>query len=63
MLMSPWRLVFFRLFNLTIGRWGVASRLLRRVLLRFLVAKAREPYCQSARFFTIDQLAAGGNES
>jgi len=58
MLMTPWRLIALRLFNVTFGRSAAANRLLRRVLVRALIGRrARgDRYMASARFFQMDQL-------
>jgi len=61
MKITPARLVLLRVFNLTLGRFAWCDRLLRRVLLRLLVRRARVPYVQSARFFAPDELDSGGS--
>ena len=56
MKLTPVKLVVLRTFNVTFGRFAWADRLLRRLLLLFLVKKADVPYVQSARFFAPDEL-------
>lgn len=58
MLMTPWRLIALRLFNVTAGRSAFANKLLRRTLVHVLVYRRNpgERYMASSRFFQMDQL-------
>ena len=62
MLMTPAKLIALRLFNLTLGRSDLASRGLRRLLVRLLVTGRSRGYCQSARFFSPVELDGGPTE-
>lgn len=57
MRLTPVRLIVFRVINITLSRFRLGDRLLRGALGAMLVSKSAEPYCQSADFFTFDQLA------
>jgi hypothetical protein len=56
MRLTPVRLIVFRTFNVTLGRFRFWDVLLRRVLLRIMVRKAAVPYVQSSRFYSPDEL-------
>ncbi|HZU99799.1 MAG TPA: hypothetical protein VFF73_24010 [Planctomycetota bacterium] len=56
MKLTPFKLLVLRTFNVTLGRFAWADRLLRRMLLLLLVKKKEVPYVQSARFFAPDEL-------
>lgn len=55
---TPYRLIFFRFYNITIGSFRLGEFLLRKSLLLALVnnKKSDSPYCQSSDFFTYDQI-------
>lgn len=55
---NPYRFISFRFYNITIGSFRFGEILLRRILLRCLVKrkKCNSTYCQSADFFTYDQI-------
>lgn len=58
MLMSPVKLVMLRLYNLSLGRFVIGERILRKVLVMLLIGKKRNaPYCQSARFFIVAEIS------
>lgn len=58
MKLTPGRLILFRMINMTVCRSHLGERLLRIVLQRLVVGRreAGDDYCQSADFFTFDQL-------
>lgn len=57
MLMSPIKLVILRLYNLSLGRFAIGERILRKILVLLLIGKKKNaPYCQSARFFIVTEL-------
>ena len=60
MQMTTSRLVALRLFGLTLGHIGVASRLLKKALVGAMVKRhPRTRYMASSRLFTWDQLDEG----
>lgn len=54
--MTPLKLVVFRIFNITLGRFNFFSKLTKKILVRNLAARKRRRYTASANFFTKDQL-------
>lgn len=58
MLMTPLKLVALRLYMVTLGRFPVFSRLIRKALVFILIKKqaAKTPYVASSRFLDIDEL-------
>ncbi len=57
--MSSLKLIFFRLFNISLGRIPVFSRVLKKVLLKVIVLGNDEKYCASSKFFDIKDLGDG----
>jgi len=57
MLMTTWKLVTLRFFNLTMGRFNFCAKLLKSLLIRILIKDKSEKYMASARFFGWDDLA------
>ena len=56
---TPYRLIFFRFYNITIGSFRCGEFILRKLLLLALVNKKKgdsSSYCQSSDFFTYDQI-------
>ena len=51
MLMSPIKLIFLRLFNITFGNFPVCARFLRKILVKVLIKKAEKKYFASSRYF------------
>jgi hypothetical protein len=59
MLMSPLKLIALRAYMITLGRFPVFSKLIRKILVTILIKKtAKTPYVASSRFFDVDELAA-----
>lgn len=57
MKMTPLRFLAFRLVNLTLCRFAFGDRLLRYVLLALFVSRREgDAYCQTAEYFSFDQL-------
>jgi len=58
--LTPARLLLLRAYNLSLGRTPRGDRALRALALRLLVRgqSAQTTYCQSARFFSYDDLGA-----
>ena len=58
MRMTPASMMVLRLLNLTICRFRYGDGFMRRVLERVAPPKSKDvaPYCQSADFFSYDQL-------
>lgn len=54
MLMTPSKLILFRLYNVTVGRFAPFSALLRWALVKRLIRPGKAPYVQSARYFDWD---------
>ncbi|HAH21794.1 MAG TPA: hypothetical protein DCL49_12960 [Candidatus Omnitrophica bacterium] len=56
--MNPYRLICFRLFNITLGRFFIVSRTLRKALVWLLITKKKqnERYGQCSRYFDIREL-------
>ena len=58
MLMTPSKLIVLRLFNVTLGRTAVVTRLLRRFLVYQLIhfRQQGDQYMASSRFFVTSEL-------
>lgn len=58
MVMTPLRLIAFRIFNITLGRSAAANRLLRRLLVHLLIDRRSRggQYMASSRFFQMKEL-------
>ena len=57
MLMSPVKLVALRAYMLTLGRFPMFSRLIRRALVFVLIKQpSKSPYVASSRFFDVSEL-------
>jgi hypothetical protein len=55
--MSPLKLVALRTYMLTLGRFPVFSKLIRRALVFVLIKQpSNSPYVASSRFFDIGEL-------
>jgi hypothetical protein len=46
---AKWMLL--RAYNITLGRFGIFSRILRKILLSMLVCGKKEKYVASSRYF------------
>ena len=59
MLLSPAKLILFRLFMITLGRFAFFSRAFRQVLVFFLIRRKKpgERYVQCSRYFDIRELS------
>ena len=55
-MMTTWKLIMLRLFNLTLGRFGFCAKLLKSLLIHLLIKNKSRKYMASARFFTWDDL-------
>lgn len=58
MLMTTWRLIALRLFNLTLGCSATANKLLRKTLVHVLIRRKGKgsKYMASSRFFQMSEL-------
>lgn len=57
MLMTTPRLLALRTYNITLGRFGWAAKLLRKILVRKLITSPTDrPYMASSRFFDFAEL-------
>lgn len=58
MLLTPWRLILFRLYNLSLGRFDVFRLIFHRFAVKCLVVgrAPKQRYVQSSRFFLLDEL-------
>jgi hypothetical protein len=56
MLMTPLKLLVFRLYNLTLGRTPWGARGLRYLLERLLIRGEKPRYVQSSRYFLPSEL-------
>lgn len=56
MIMTTPRLVFLRIYNITIGRCSLFSKVLRLFLLRLLVHGKKEKYVASSRYFEYGEM-------
>jgi hypothetical protein len=62
MLMTTWKLILLRLFNITLGRIAFIARTLRRVLVRALITGKSKKYVASSRFFDPKELRQDADE-
>ena len=51
MLMTTGKLLALRIYNVTLGRWTLFSKILRKLLVRLLVTKQQEKYVPASRYF------------
>jgi hypothetical protein len=65
MIMTPSRMIAFRMLNLTLCRLRSGDRAVRAMLTRLLTPSdaAQPPYCQSADFFSFDQITPDSTAS
>lgn len=58
MRIGPFKFILFRCYNLSLGQFSGGDRLLRWLLTRLLIDRTvgKDYYCQSAGFFTYDQI-------
>ena len=65
MKLTPSRLLLLRAYNLSLGRTKRGDQALRALALRLLVRgrSAQTTYCQSARFFSYDELGEPEQEA
>ncbi|UCD58908.1 MAG: hypothetical protein JSV16_07320, partial [Candidatus Hydrogenedentota bacterium] len=55
-MMTTWKLIFLRLFNITLGRAECLSRALRKILERALITGKQDKYVASSKFFDMKDL-------
>jgi hypothetical protein len=54
--MTPGKHLLLRIYVLTVGRFPLFSRLLRRIMVTFLIEKKKDdPYVPSSRFFDFSE--------
>lgn len=58
MVMTTFRLICLRLYNITLGRLSFFSKILRMILLRLLVYGKNEKYVASSKYFDWKDLNA-----
>jgi hypothetical protein len=63
MLMTTWKLILLRLFNITLGRVELFAQTLRKVLVRVLIADKQERYVASSRYFDLKDLGQHADTS
>ena len=56
MLMTTGKLIMLRTYNVTLGRWAVFSRLLRKMLVTALVTGKRDRYVPASKYFDPKEL-------
>lgn len=58
MVMTPLKLIVFRIFNITLGRSAVANKILRSILVHILIERRGRggQYMASSRFFQMKEL-------
>ncbi len=58
MVMTPLKLIVFRIFNITLGRSAAANKILRRILVHMLIERRSRggQYMASSRFFQMKEL-------
>ncbi len=55
-MMTTTRLLLFRVFNITFGRFYFFAMLLKKLLVRVLIVGKKEKYVASSKFFDIKEL-------
>ena len=57
MLMTTGRLILLRIYNVSLGRYEIFSKLLRHILLRVLIKRpAEKRYVASSKYFDVREL-------
>lgn len=56
MYMTTAKMMLLRLFNITLGRFGVFSKALRKLLLYIVIYGKKEKYVASSKYFDYDDL-------
>ena len=56
MMMTTTRLLLFRVFNITFGRFYFFAMLLKKLLIRVLIVGKKEKYVASSKFFDFTDL-------
>ena len=56
MMMTTTRLLLFRVFNITFGRFYFFAKLLKKLLIRVLILGKKEKYVASSKFFDFTDL-------
>jgi len=56
MLMTSFRLICFRLYNISFGRLSFFSGILRKVLVKNLITKRKDKYVASSKYFDPKEL-------
>lgn len=55
--MTPFKLIVFRIYTITLGRFYFFSKLLRKIMEKFLITgKSKKKYVASSDFFDTDEL-------
>lgn len=54
--MNTLKLIFLRLFNVTLGRLAFFSKILRFILVKILIKERKDKYVPSSRYFDINDL-------
>jgi hypothetical protein len=63
MLMTTWKLILLRLFNITLGRAEFFARMLRKALTQLLITDKQEKYVASSRYFDLKELRHHADKS
>jgi hypothetical protein len=60
MLMTPIRMMLLRLYALTLGRFAVCERLVRRILVYWLISRRPRDrrYVAASSYFDVDDLSS-----
>jgi len=56
MLMTTYKLILLRLYNITLGRFSFFSRLLHELLVMLLIKRSEKKYFASSNFFDWNDL-------
>jgi hypothetical protein len=51
MLMTTGKLLVLRIYTVTVGRWALFSKILRKLLVRVLITDKQEKYVPSSKYF------------
>lgn len=55
MSMTPLKLILLRIYNLTLGRIPFFSMWIKKILVYFLISKAKDKYVASSNYFDYKQ--------
>lgn len=56
MYMNTKKLILLRIYNVTLGRSAFFSRLLKKLLVKVLIADKEEIYCASSKYFDMREI-------